>query len=246
MIIPVRKSLWLPGQPKPPAGSPLDPAHPLCQGLIGAWFCNEGAGRTLYDLTGNAHMALLSGATRHAKGLRANDVTAGHARTSATGTPFSKHVGAFTVVARATRFASSASYDRVFAIRSTANQSLLLDIGELSGNGVRAVICGSDAATYATGMVSGGFPANTPATLAAIFNVSTLTVWSSVTSSAQTLNVGVQRVTDNNSYMALGGDPQYFGSNPYSSDMLIEWCFAYARALSLAEIKLINELTAGW
>jgi len=44
--------IWLPSQ-KPPRGSRIDLAHPLCRKLAGAWIMNELSGGKCYDLSGN-------------------------------------------------------------------------------------------------------------------------------------------------------------------------------------------------
>ncbi len=48
-------------QMKPPLGATLQPGHPLSTGLVGAWLINEGAGRRIYDHTGNGLKATFSG-----------------------------------------------------------------------------------------------------------------------------------------------------------------------------------------
>lgn len=42
----------------------LNRNHPINQGLIGWWLCNEGAGKVLYDLVGHNFAAFSSGTTR--------------------------------------------------------------------------------------------------------------------------------------------------------------------------------------
>jgi hypothetical protein len=47
-------------QQKPPQGTPLDPAHPLAQGLVAAWAFNEGTG-TPIELVGRSYPAASAG-----------------------------------------------------------------------------------------------------------------------------------------------------------------------------------------
>lgn len=47
-ILMPKKRIWL---TQPPVGTPLNRAHPLCQGLVGCWPMNEGAGKRLNDLS---------------------------------------------------------------------------------------------------------------------------------------------------------------------------------------------------
>ncbi len=45
---------------KPPLGTPIYKPDPS---LVGHWLMNEGAGNTVYDLSGNGYHGTLSGAT---------------------------------------------------------------------------------------------------------------------------------------------------------------------------------------
>lgn len=51
------------GRMKPPVGATLKTAHPLANGLVGAWLFNEGTGTTLNDYSGNGNHGTLTGAT---------------------------------------------------------------------------------------------------------------------------------------------------------------------------------------
>lgn len=58
-------------QAKPPAGSLLDPTHPLAQGLVGCWLFNEGGGLLANDLA-QAHSGTLVGSPSFGLGISFN------------------------------------------------------------------------------------------------------------------------------------------------------------------------------
>lgn len=51
------------GRMKPPVGATLKTAHPLANGLVGAWLFNEGTGTTLNDYSGNGNHGTLTGSS---------------------------------------------------------------------------------------------------------------------------------------------------------------------------------------
>jgi len=63
MWIPQPKQIWLPGQPKPPAGTMLDPL--LCDGLVGCWLFNEGGGSTAFNLAQPKHATWSDGSVSY-------------------------------------------------------------------------------------------------------------------------------------------------------------------------------------
>ena len=56
-------------QPKPRLGRVLNKRHPLAKGLVGAWLMNEGAGDTVFDLSGRCNNGTINGADWVPKGL---------------------------------------------------------------------------------------------------------------------------------------------------------------------------------
>jgi hypothetical protein len=53
---------------KPPPGTPINPFHPLSQGLVGYWLFNEGAGSRANDISGHGNHGTLKNMAPNAQG----------------------------------------------------------------------------------------------------------------------------------------------------------------------------------
>ena len=53
---------------KPPAGTQINPLHPLSNGLVGCWLFNEGAGSLANDLSGNKNHGRLTNVAPNVQG----------------------------------------------------------------------------------------------------------------------------------------------------------------------------------
>jgi len=104
---------------KPPLGVQLIPGHPMNRGLVGWWLMNEGAGRKIYDLSGNGNRGTLVGNTHWVSGQYGSCLSFdGDGDYVSLGTPISGYP--FTLMAWA-RF--GADIDRSAVLVSLANSS---------------------------------------------------------------------------------------------------------------------------
>jgi len=60
---------YAPQKPKPMLGELIDHSHPLAHGLVGCWLMNEGAGGTVYDVSGNGNHGTLKNGAAWSSGL---------------------------------------------------------------------------------------------------------------------------------------------------------------------------------
>ena len=219
------------GQTKPPYGTPINTAHPLSQGLAGAWLMNERGGGKLYDISGNNNTGTINGASwanGQFGGCLSFNGTSNNITASGTSVPIGNSSRTVSVWINSPSYSGSSANNFAVGISSVvgSNTAYLLGVNN-SGHFLITT------AGVANDLVVPGFSLNKWYNLVSVYNGAGLLSMYVNGSLVGTKNIGSTNTTNGAIYIGTAGVEFFNG--------LIDDTLIYSRALSATEVQQLYQ-----
>ena len=221
-------------------------ASPLVQGLVGCWLLNEGGGKKAVDLIGNNHLNLDANCYYDGNGIRTAN-SPYYWTQSQPNVPAALIDTAFTVMSRFIPIDTSATYLPFMSVRSNLGTcwEMRNDTSTMAAFAIYRTNGGWTEATLNSVLTVGK-----AVTFIAVFTSTSATLYASSTNAIGSITFADTTVGNiagsSTSYFAIGGDAYYHYATGYSLPCSHSAAMLWGRALSVNEVKLLMDLTAGW